>query len=381
MKVRPQSHLPPIGRLRPGLIALLVAFLTVAAVAQIAPAPDDYRRLNDALVTGHVLPRQAALAEATAGLDEAAAAFCSAPSQAQFERLHGSFGAASDAWQAVQHVRFGPAELFMRSVRFAFWPDPRNTVGRQLSGLLAARDPEAVTQEAFTRGSVAVQGLPALERLLYGEGAAEALLSDGEDAKFRCVLVTAIARNLATIAADLHREWTEGSNSFAATIAQAGPDADRYRAPEEATLDLFKSLYTAVELVADHKLARPLGGSMESARPGLAEASRSGRSLENIRINLKAAEAAYLTEGGFGTFVREVAGDAELDALLTRAFAQTRRTAESIEAPLETAVSDPALRPTVEQLAAEADALKALLVQRLNVALGIPVGFNALDGD
>ncbi len=88
-----------------------------------------------------------------------------------------------------------------------------------------------------------------------------------------------------------------------------------------------------------------------------------------------------MTEGGFGTFVREVSGDAELDALLTRAFAQTRQTAESIDAPLETAVGDPTLRPTVEKLAAEAAALKALLVQRLNVALGIPVGFNALDGD
>src|SRR5690606_38884691 len=121
--------------------------------------------------------------------------------------------------------------------------------------------------------------------------------------------------------------------------------------------------------------------SIEGARPGLAESSRSGRSLENIRINLQAAEAAYSMEGGFGTFVREVSGDAELDALLTRAFAQTRQTAESIDASLEAAVGDPALRPTVEQLAAEAAALKALLVQRPNVALGIPVGFNAFDGD
>src|SRR3546814_172718 len=105
--------------------------------------------------------------------------------------------------------------------------------------------------------------------------------------------------------------------------------------------------------------------------------------LDNIRLNLEAAEAMYLGEGGygFGAFVREVAGDAALDDLFQRAFAQTRATAAEITQPLETAVTDPAMRPVLERLATEAAALKALLVQRLSVALGIPVGFNALDGD
>src|SRR3546814_19189721 len=55
----------------------------------------------------------------------------------------------------------------------------------------------------------------------------------------------------------------------------------------------------------------------------------------------------YLGEGGygFGAFVREVAGDAALDDLFQRAFAQTRATAAEITQPLETAVTDPAMRP------------------------------------
>src|SRR5690606_2953202 len=106
-------------------------------------------------------------------------------------------------------------------------------------------------------------------------------------------------------------------------------------------------------------------------------------SLDNIRTNLAAAEALYLGEGGYGfsDFIRGTPDGAELDALLRRAFAQTRATAAAIAQPLETAVSDPAARPAVERLATEAAALKALLVQRLSAALGIPVGFNALDGD
>src|SRR3546814_8367861 len=109
-------------------------------------------------------------------------------------------------------------------------------------------------------------------------------------------MVVGIATNLEAMAADMRREWADGPDAFAATIAAAGPDGDRYRAPEEATLDLFKSLYTAVELVADHKLARPLGESADKERPKLAESWRSGRSLDNIRLKLEAAGAMRSAE-------------------------------------------------------------------------------------
>ena len=42
---------------------------------------------------------------------------------------------------------------------------------------------------------------------------------------------------------------------------------------------------------------------------------------------------------------------------------------------------DPARRPAVEKLRREAAALKRLLADRLAPALGLPLGFNALDGD
>jgi len=365
------------------LLAVLVTLFAGIGAVRAEPTEADYRRLNDSLVERHVVPGYTRLAEATAGLSTAADTFCAAPSMPALEALRGAYGAAADAWQGIQHVRFGPVELFMRSVRFAFWPDPRNTVSRQLTSTLAARDPEAVAQPAFDKGSIAVQGLPALERLLYGKDSAAALMASGDDARYRCTMITAIAHNLAVIAKDVEAAWTKGDRPFAAVISQAGPDNDRYRDPKEATLDLFKSLYSAIELVADHKLAKPLGETLAAARPSLAESWRSERSLDNVRANLAAAEAMYRGEGGYGMsdFVRQAAGDAAFDDLLSRAFTQTRATADRIALPLEAAVSDPAARPAVEQLATEAAALKQLLVQRLSTALGIPVGFNALDGD
>lgn len=367
-----------MGRFVVAVLALLVLARPVAA----APSDSDYRRLNEALVTAHIVPRYGRLAEATTALHEQADRFCAAASAAGLDTLRNAFSGAVDAWQGVQHIKFGPIELFMRNMRLAFWPDPRNTVSRQLDELLAAKDAGALTPQAFARGNVAGQGFPALERLLHAEDAA-GKLTGGPDAAFRCDAIRAIAANLAGMAADLRREWAEGEDAQARVMAEAGKPGNRYATPKEATLDLFKTLHAAVELVADHKLARPLGASAQAARPQLAEAWRSRRSLAAVRLNLQAAEAMYLGEGapGFSSFVRETAGNAALDDLLRRAFAQTRATAAGIGKPLEEAVLDPVERPKVVQLAREAAALKTLLAQRLTAALDIPLGFNALDGD
>ena len=350
----------------------VLAVLLAAAPAALAADPAAYRQLNADLVEHHVIPRYAALETAMTDLDKAAQAYCGAPSDAGFAALRTAYGAASDAWQGVQHIRFGPVDLFMRQQRFALWPDTRNTVGRQLAEVLKAGDRERISRKAFETGSVAVQGLPALERLLH---------DDAPPAGFACETATAITGNLAGMAGDVLRDWRQ---DYSRTMASAGEPGNHYQSASEATLDLFKSLHTAVELVADHKLARVLGGSAKEAKPQLGESWRSGRSMENIRVNLRAAEALYLGEGGgqgFGHFVRDVAGDAKLDDLFRRAFRQTIATADSVSLPLKEAVRDKDERVKLVQLAKETAALKQLLATRLTGALDIPLGFNALDGD
>ncbi|MDD3517536.1 MAG: imelysin family protein [Chromatiales bacterium] len=361
----------------------LIAVMTVAATAAAAaPSADDYRRLNLDLVDHHILPRYVRLADAAAALERSTEGYCTTPMGTTPAELDQAWQTTVDAWQSAQHLRFGPVELFMRGMRIAFWPDPRNSVGRQLDELLASGDPAALEPDRFAHGSIATQGLPAFERLLHDATPAR---SDADRA-FRCAAMQAIAHNVADMTAGMLSDWRDGNDGFREIIRRAGEPGVHYHTPREATLDLFKSLHAALEVVADHKLKRPLGDSLQAARPQLAESWRSERSLDNVRLNLAAAEALYLgedpqSEGGFSHFVRTTAGDTALDDLLRRAFKQTRATAQSIGMPLERAVADPAERRKVEKLAREAAALKALLAQRLAPALGIPVGFNALDGD
>lgn len=353
------------------IFAILLLFTANPGHAVEAEA---YAALNKASIEKHILPRYDALVTATAELNTAAKAFCTAPATKPIADLQAAFGKAMDAWQDIQHVRFGPVDWFFRSQRFAFWPDPRNTIGKQMAELLSKHQSGSVDPELLAKGSVATQGLPALERLIFGEDADK--LKSGTDAAYRCKYVEAIALNLVQMAKETEAAWKDGGAKAFATVMQnhSNPDAP-YREPQEATLELFKALYLAVELSADHKLGRPLGAALKDARPRLSESWRSERSLRNIQRNLAAAQDLYLNS--FSAAVP----DKSVDTAIRDGFSKSMAAANAIQVPLETAVQDAKARPQAEALAAELLALKKLLGDRLPPALDIPVGFNALDGD
>lgn len=375
-----------LSRRAVGFVASVAVAFLAAGGAQAAFDAESYRQLNDDLVRGHVLPRYERLADASGRLAAAADAACDRPSPASLSDFRAAALAAWDAWQSIQHVRFGPVERQRRAARIQFWPDVRNHTGRRLGGLLRAQDDASLAPGAFADSSVAVQGFSALERLLF-EADAQKRLTDGTpEAAFRCALARTIAVNLSGIAQHVVREWSDGDAAYSRVMANAGRDGSPYAKPEEATLDLFKSLFGGVELVGDVKLWRPTGEVIEDARPKRAEAWRSARSMDHVRHNLEAAQAMYIggdADGsrGFSWFVREVAQDAALDDLLRRAFAQTLATARGIRLPLRDAVGDPDERAKLDQLSKEVLALRDILAQRLAPALGVPVGFNSLDGD
>jgi len=356
------------------IASVLTVLLLFAANPGHAVEASTYAVLNKSAIERHILPRYDALVTATAALNDTAKAYCAAPATRPIADLQAAFGQTMDAWQDIQHVRFGPVDWFFRSQRFAFWPDPRNTIGKQMAELLSKHQSGSVDPELLAKGSVATQGLPALERLIFGEDAGK--LKSGADAAYRCKYVEAIAINLMQMAKETQAAWKEGGDKAFATVMQDGgkPDAP-YREPQEATLELFKALYLAVELAADHKLARPLGAALKDARPRLSESWRSERSLHNIQRNLAAAQDLYLNS------FSAAMPDKATDAAIRDSFAKTLTTANALKTPLETAVQDAKARPQAEALAADLLALKKLLGDRLPPALDIPVGFNALDGD
>jgi predicted lipoprotein len=358
------------------LLILLFLLLPVGAQAR---TDAEWTAFNLDLARQYVVPRFTALAEATSRLDTAAADFCSAPEPASLAGLRDAFLGAAEAWAAVEHLRTGPASIGNRAERIYFWPERKNVTQRQLAALLKRPDLRSLTAEALAGGSVAVQGLPALEMLLYGEEA-EAKLLAGDTGL--CAVVRAIGGNVAGIAAELATGWS-APDGFLATLARPDTPNPFFANGAEAAKRLFNDLLTLFRLVGDVKLQAPMGESVDRARPTLAEGWRSGRSLRMIAANLASARAMFGREGGFGlrSLLIEGIDSREIDREIQNAFDAAELALAAVPEPLDQAVQTEEGRAAVTDFLRHWRRARDQVAQRFGPTVGIAVGFNALDGD
>ena len=341
--------------------------LLLSVVAGPASATPDWSRSNLAAVDEHMVPRYQRLAEATVELKGRVKGLCEAPDDRGLDRAREGFHTSMDAWQGIQHIRFGPVEMYLRHHRFQLWPDKHNTGSKQLRGLLAEEQPAVLEPERFRSLSVAVQGLSVLERLLFAEQVDGAAF-----AGYRCRLAGAVAANLAAMAEGIVAQWP----TWRRTIETAEGGNDEFDSDREVAARLLNNLHTQLQAVVELKLARPLGKPGAKAKPRRAESWRSRRSLRNIAINLEAVEALYRN-----VFAPRLAPDDDVDRAITAAFTEARAAAVAIDRPLYDIVRDADYRPALERLRTSAAHLRRTVAERLPPAIDIPLGFNSLDGD
>ncbi len=339
-------------------VAILVAVLVpAAAVAQV-----DHQAIADRAVE-LVLPTADAFARRAAALAEASAPDCAAM---QGEAVRARFGEAWDAWMALQPYRFGPLEEEQRALQVAFWPDPRGMVGRTVERLLATEPAQVDDPATFAELSVAGRGLPALERLLYGDAGPVAL-----DQPFRCRYLDAAADDLARRAAGIAARWHD---PWAGWMTGAGTDGSAFLDHREVTQRLYATLLWALQETVEHRLVPPLG-TVDAPKPLLAEAWRSGRSLRQIEgvVDAAAAELQQIFFPELGPEPR-----AAIEAAL-----ETVRSSEARVAELGTLPEavEGAGRIRVEVLAQSIERLVVALQQHLGPGIGVAEGFNASDGD
>lgn len=275
-----------------------------------------------------------------------------------------AFHDAADAFQAVQWAQIGPAVLFDRRYRVNFWPDDNNAVSRQLGAAVSEPDMTLLEPGAIAQASVALQGLPALERLLFGQ-------PHIENGGYRCELAVVIADNVAAIAADTAADWRDIDRMPGMTGADAALDS------------MMGAILAYLEVVVDRKIARVIGTTPDEARPRRSEAWRSGRSLANIAINLEAIDRllyggddAPLTALLAGAGVPQVADDGQ--HLMAEAVAQAEevrdRTMEEVATSEDGHARLLALRAAISDV-------RHHMGEQIFPALGLTVGFNSMDGD
>ncbi|WP_371345801.1 imelysin family protein [Ancylobacter sp. IITR112] len=334
--------------------------------AQAAPvsAPD--------IVESWLLPRYDTLLAAAKAQEQAWDGFCKAPSAEGVKELRARFAAVSEAWSAVEFITFGPVMLSLRPDRFNLFPERRNAVGRSVAELLADPTDERLQPKRFFRLSAAAQGLPALERVLYDDGA-EAALVAGPEAARRCALGQAVALNLATIAGEIRTGWGSRSEGLLAQLVAGKADPVYFPDPNALLSQIVTDLAGAYQRVVDQRLLVVLGKSAEEAKPLLADRRRSGLSKETI-VAIVASARALADALGAGLNAKD---RASLAQTVQAAEAAAQGLPEDIGAAATTAPG----RKTLEAAVAAFKAAQASVAKPLAAGLGVPLGFNALDGD
>lgn len=341
--------------------------------------PERQTLLLEQLADRVVVPRYAAMTRAFDELDAVTVRFCAAPDATGLEDVRTAWRDAIEAWLEASVIQFGPIRDDNRNLRIEFWPDGNNNVPRAVQQMLARTD--ELTAETLARQSVAAQGLPALERLLFDPDDVLAEFTTGERAARRCAFATAISGNLRGIAAAVEAGWRGGG--FRDQLARAGRGSDVFATREAAVEEVVNNMVASVEVTKNNRIADPLGGeSAADAKPFRAESMLSANSLANVIAAIRGLQAAYDAgdEFGFDDYL-EALGSVTLATQIETELRAVQRLAAAIPAPLSEAVQDESLRPQVVELLDRATVLTRLVKNQLSAAMQVTVGFNENDGD
>lgn len=361
---------------------LFVIALAAALAALPARAQDEdeaeasparaYRPVVEALIGEVIVPAHAAFTAAAEAEAETMAALCEKPAPDALAAAREGFGVLVEAFGRVELYRFGPAREDNRVERLFFWPDRRGRGLRQIEGVIADEDESAADPDTLKDKSVALQGLPALEFVLFGEGS-DAL---GDGSSFRCRYGASIAATIADVAATLQAEW---SGSFAALVADAGPDNPAYRSHGEVFQDILQAAAEQLEFVSTYKIGAVIGEAVKKSYPRRAPLWRSNQTLPMIVANLEGVRA-LLTDDVTALLGEDGAAVASAHFEIRQALERIGPLAEDPR-PFAEILRD---APSYHLLAIARfpiDGARMILAERIPTALGLIAGFNALDGD
>jgi uncharacterized protein len=367
------------------------ALAMLSAAAMLVPAVDassgvaraksgfDHQRLANASLEKFIRPGYARFTSAIADMNAVVGQLCQSASTAQLAAARAAFRASVAAWGRVEFITFGPVGEANRLERILFWPDRKGIGARQVRRLLFNKTARAQDPAQLAKMSVAVQGLGALETVLFANGSDD--LAKPNAAAFRCGYALAITRNLRDIAEVIASEWAP-SGAFAKLWLAAGPDNPVYLSGRETTHELAKLVNQCLDTIVERRLEpiAGIGGSQRVRRPIL---SRSRLTLVLVAANV-AGLRALMFDGGVMDVVKvQASGDHEVLSVMKSAGTE-----------LSLALS--LLRPLAQEpdLLAHAGGRRKLVpvifalknvrenaVGALRSAAGLSLGFNASDGD
>ncbi|WP_163272221.1 imelysin family protein [Chelativorans alearense] len=358
--------------LRNALLCLALACCLPAHAqdaAQTVP-PDIGQRVAER----YVAPSLAAFSGVTGRLDGKMGELCAAPGDEALEEARATFADTVRAWGPVSMFRFGPLVEENRFEHLFFWPDMRGVTLRQVQGVLADKDESAAAAASLKEKSVALQGLPALEFVLFGSGAEELA---GADGAFRCRYGTAIATNLTGRAAELTQAWAPDA-PFHSDFTRPAAGNALYRSPGEVAGEVVKALTTGLQFARNAELLPALGANPDKANGKRTPLWRSNLTFDLVGTQIEGM-MGLVNAADFKTHL-DAAGGAIVDSVLFD-LEHALGALEEVGTPAETAFTEAEDRGRISYAGVALEGADHTISEQLSAAIGLTMGFNALDGD
>ena len=323
-------------------------------------------------VDGFIRPGYHRFHDSATAMTSAMGALCAAPSQLSLDGARTAFGSVVDAWSRIEIVRVGPVLAGNRFERILFFPDRKGT--GLVQAALAKSDESATTVETLKDKSVAMQGIGALEFVLFGTGF-EALAAEKNG--YRCRYGAAIAANLQRLGGELATEW-DRPDGIQAAWKTPGPDNPIYRDEAEAAKELLGVLVHAAETLRDQRIESFYKGTEGKALPHQAIYWRSGNTFRSITANIEAVRDLMAQSG----MVDLLAEDNRSVVSSTDFVAHSlSRVSGDIEPDVAKALETPEQVAKLDFLLLNSRDLILRLNNDLGGGIGLAAGFSFSDGD
>lgn len=296
---------------------------------------------------------------------------CTAPSKASLIAAQNQFTKAAYSWAGIELFRSGPVMDQNRLERVLFYPDRKSTGLKQVQRLLAKSDPTTIASINFAQKSVAVQGLGALEFLLFGTGYAQLSI---EENSFRCQFASSVTGNLHAIAAELDAKW---NGDYSEQWINAGQEGSIFINDREAVNELLGTIVHGLEAIRDIRLKAFLREEPNRDRPKSSLFWRSENTLPMMRANLEFIHA-LLREGGLYSLANE---NNRIIEQIEFELRQNKAAINAVSGSLFDALHDEDLRGKLAYFGTSLKFTIGRIDQEFAQDLGLSSGFSFSDGD
>ncbi|WP_230987313.1 imelysin family protein [Allorhizobium terrae] len=326
------------------------------------------------VVDGFIRPGYRHFHSSASALHTSMTNLCAAPSESNFIAAKAAFTEAVKAWGHIEIVRVGPVIEDNRFEHILFYPDRKGLALKQIQAAIASDDKSYTQSESLRQKSVAIQGLGALDYVLFGTGAGSL---PKDKSNFRCLYGAAIAGNVDTMAATLSSLWDQ-PGGIQDAWKKPGPDNDTFRDAPEAVTGLLGILVHGTEAVRDERIETFYKPASNKIAPKQAIFWRSSLTFVSLSANIEGVRD-LLTKADVASLLP--ADKRGIVSNVTKLADQFINTASSITPDVQMAVTRDEDKAKLQSLLKDSRTMITDLSDGVGGGVGLTAGFSFADGD